>query len=115
MLREEIFDATDVVRNLAAQPRPTDGLRAGHALTTNVDDVVFNSHRAECSGLRSLSFCLVATNRIRGFEVETGVEKTFQNTHPRFVFAVMERENQDTARFHHAICFTPTIREDALV
>jgi hypothetical protein len=48
----------------------------------------------------SLTFRLVAPNWIRGFKIESGIEQTFQDAHPRFVLAVMESERQNTARFN---------------
>ena len=80
-----------------------------------MDDVVFDGLRAKCSRSSSFALCFITADRIGGFEIETGVEQTLQNANPRFVFAVVEREGQDAARFQNTICFTPAVSEDALV
>src|SRR5207247_1735415 len=61
------------------------------------------------------TFCCLAMNRIRRFEIEICVKQTLQSPNPRLVFTVVESECQYAARLQNAFGLAPTICEDALV
>src|SRR5205823_6591893 len=81
-------------------------------LPADVDHIVFNFLRAKLS---VLAFRLVASNRIGSFEIKTCVEQTFQDAHPRFIFAMVKREGQYSTAFQNSMGLPPAVGQQSLI